>query len=113
MRGRSRWSTRWTPTSVAFVHTLGDGALASSTRTLRSWKRAGRELHHIIDPRTGDSSRTTVVAVIAAANDAWWAEGIAKAIVIAGVDEGVALAHACAVRAWLFLDDGQMIEAAA
>jgi thiamine biosynthesis lipoprotein len=101
------------PTSVAFVHALGDAALVSSTRTFRSWKRAGREFHHIIDPRTGDSSRTPVVAVIAAANDAWWAEGIAKAVVIAGADEGVALARACAVRAWLFLDDGQMIESGA
>jgi hypothetical protein len=51
------------------------------------------------------------VAVVAAARDAWWAEGIAKAVVIAGANEGVALVRASAVHAWLFLDDGRMIEA--
>jgi hypothetical protein len=49
---------------------------------------------------------------VAAAAEAWWAEGIAKAIMIAGVDDGIALATATGVRAWLFLEDGRMIEAA-
>jgi thiamine biosynthesis lipoprotein len=95
---------------VAFVHPLTDDALVSSTRRIRSWTRAGREQHHIIDPRTGDSARSPVVAVVAAATDAWWAEGIAKAVMIAGVREGAALARAADVRAWLFLEDGQAIE---
>ena len=98
-------------TRVAFTYPLGDAALVSSTRRIRTWTRANREYHHVIDPRSGDSARTPVVAVVAGASDAWWAEGIAKAIMIAGVDEGVALAAATNVRAWLFLDDGQMIEA--
>ena len=96
---------------VAFTYPLGDAALVSSTRRIRTWTRANREYHHVIDPRSGDSARTPVAAVVAGASDAWWAEGIAKAIMIAGVDEGVALAAATNVRAWLFLDDGQMIEA--
>jgi thiamine biosynthesis lipoprotein len=101
------------PTRTAFVHPVAEAALVSSTRRIRTWKHAGREVHHIIDPRTGDSAHTRVVAVVAEALDAWWAEGVAKAIVIAGVDEGVALARATGVHAWLFLDDGQMIEAGA
>ena len=95
---------------VAFVRPLRNAALVSSTRRFRSWSRAGRAFHHIMDPRTGDSSRTTVVAVVAEASEAWWAEGVAKSIVIAGVDDGTALARACGVRAWMFLDDGQMID---
>jgi thiamine biosynthesis lipoprotein len=30
------------------------GGLATSSTTLRTWSRAGRRLHHIVDPRTGD-----------------------------------------------------------
>jgi hypothetical protein len=48
--------------------------------------------------------------VVATAVDAWWAEGIAKAIIIAGVDDGVALSRRAGVRSWIFLDDGRMIE---
>jgi thiamine biosynthesis lipoprotein len=32
---------------------IGDGGLASSGTTRRRWHRGGRELHHIVDPRTG------------------------------------------------------------
>jgi thiamine biosynthesis lipoprotein len=97
-------------TCVAFVHPLVDAALVSSTRRIRSWTRAGVELHHIIDPRTGDSARTEVVAVVAVAADAWWAEGVAKAILIAGADTGAVLARATGVHAWLFFEDGRTIE---
>jgi thiamine biosynthesis lipoprotein len=98
-------------TCVAFVHMLTEGALVSSTRGIRTWTRAGRHHHHIIDPRTGDSTRTPVVGVVAAAGDAWWAEGIAKSIMIAGPADGAALAREAGVHAWLFLEDGRTIEA--
>ncbi len=97
-------------TRVAFVHPLADAALVSSTRRIRAWRRADQEFHHIIDPRTGDSARVPIVAVVAAARDAWWAEGIAKAVMIAGAAEGPDLARAAGVRAWLFVDDGRVIE---
>jgi thiamine biosynthesis lipoprotein len=99
------------PTRVAFVHALRDDALVASTRRIRAWTRADREYHHIIDPRTGDSTRTPVVAVVAAAAESWWAEGIAKAMMIAGIDDGRALAGTARVHAWMYLDDGQVIEA--
>jgi FAD:protein FMN transferase len=99
-------------TRVAFVRRLTGGALVSSTRRIRSWKRSDRQYHHIIDPRTGDSARTEIVAVVAEAAEAWWAEGIAKAIMIAGVNDGLALARETRLRAWLFLVDGQTIETA-
>jgi thiamine biosynthesis lipoprotein len=34
--------------------TLRSGALATSSITQRAWRRAGRAVHHIVDPRTGD-----------------------------------------------------------
>jgi thiamine biosynthesis lipoprotein len=78
---------------------------------MRTWRRNGRRYHHLIDPATGDSARSGVAAVVARATDAWWAEGIAKAIVVAGPEAGVELARATNVHAWLFLDDAQVIEA--
>jgi thiamine biosynthesis lipoprotein len=35
------------------VVTLGSGGLATSSTTCRTWRRAGRTVHHIVDPRTG------------------------------------------------------------
>ncbi len=34
--------------------TVRTGGLATSSTTRRTWRRAGRTLHHIVDPRTGD-----------------------------------------------------------
>lgn len=34
--------------------TIAGGGLATSSTTCRRWRRAGRDLHHIVDPRTGD-----------------------------------------------------------
>jgi thiamine biosynthesis lipoprotein len=36
--------------------TLATGALTTSTTTVRRWRRGDKELHHIIDPRTGESA---------------------------------------------------------
>lgn len=36
------------------VVTLDAGGLATSGTARRRWRRGGRELHHIVDPRTGD-----------------------------------------------------------
>jgi thiamine biosynthesis lipoprotein len=32
---------------------LAHGGLATSTTTVRRWRRGGKDLHHIVDPRTG------------------------------------------------------------
>jgi thiamine biosynthesis lipoprotein len=98
------------PDDVAFVHPLTDGALVTSTCRIRTWRRNGRTYHHLIDPVTGDSARTGVAAAVVNAHDAWWAEGIAKALVIAGPEDAPQLARSTGVRAWIFLDDGDVIE---
>jgi thiamine biosynthesis lipoprotein len=95
---------------VAFRFPLVDGAIVTSTTRIRRWTRARRDYHHIVDPATGDSARTTVVAVVAAARDAWWAEGIAKSVIIGGATVGMSLARDAGVRAWLFLADGDALE---
>ncbi|MEA5360101.1 FAD:protein FMN transferase [Amycolatopsis sp., V23-08] len=47
--------------------TLSGGGLATSGTTRRRWRRGGRTVHHIVDPRTGDvaSQRWRTVSVAA------------------------------------------------
>ncbi len=97
-------------TRTRFHFPLVDGAIVSSTTRIRSWTRAGERYHHLVDPATGDPTRTGVAAVVAAAPDAWWAEGIAKSIVVAGVEAGRALAERAHVQSWIFLDDGRVLD---
>lgn len=48
------------------VVTVRSGGLATSSTTCRTWRRAGRTVHHVVDPRTGDAAapvwRTVSVA---------------------------------------------------
>lgn len=39
--------------SAGQVVVLAHGALATSTTTVRRWRRGGADVHHIVDPRTG------------------------------------------------------------
>jgi thiamine biosynthesis lipoprotein len=96
---------------VAFVHPLRAGGLVTSTTLVRRWSRGGQAMHHLIDPRTGTPARTSVVAVVAVAPTAWFAETVAKAIVVAGVDHANGLARRTGVRAWCFFDDGTVLTA--
>ena len=95
---------------IAFRFPLLDGAIVTSTTRIRHWTRGGREYHHLLDPATGECARTGIAAVVVHARDAWWAEGIAKSIVVAGIDAGESLTRAAAVRSWVFLDDGRVLE---
>ena len=44
------------PGAVDEVVAMWGGAMASSSTELRAWVRGGRRVHHIVDPRTGDSA---------------------------------------------------------
>ena len=60
------------------------GAVATSSTTCRRWRRAARELHHIVDPRTGLPAagpwRTVSVAALTCAD----ANAAATAALVAG-----------------------------
>ncbi len=85
---------------------LDGSAIVTSTTRFRRWTRGGRELHHLIDPQTGTSADRGVTAVIAAGDEAWWAEGVAKAALIAGVTDGLELLERLGVAALVVDDDG-------
>jgi thiamine biosynthesis lipoprotein len=67
------------------------GAIATTSSMRRTWQRDGVELHHVIDPRTGGSARTGLAAVTVVTGDAWWAEVLAKAAFLAGLDEAISM----------------------
>jgi len=73
---------------------LYDGALATSSRLHRSWSTRSGAAHHLIDPSTGSPASTPLVAVSAVASEGWWAEIVAKAVLIGGlgIDAGDAFA---------------------
>jgi FAD:protein FMN transferase len=63
------------------------GAIATSTVTKRTWKQAGMNRHHIIDPRTGEPVVSDWISVTVIAPHASEAEVFAKALLIAGPHE--------------------------
>jgi thiamine biosynthesis lipoprotein len=42
--------------AVRQVVAIDAGGLASSSTAVRAWRRGGRHLHHIVDPRSGDAA---------------------------------------------------------
>jgi len=72
---------------------LDGGALATSGRDRRTWRRGGREHHHLVDPSTGLPAAGDLLRVTAAAPTAADAEVLAKALFLAG-DAGRAAAEA-------------------
>ena len=62
---------------------LADGAVATSTTAYRRW---GDNAHHLIDPTTGQPARTDLLAATVVAGEAAWAEVVAKAALLAGLD---------------------------
>ena len=87
---------------------LQDAAVVTSTRLIHRWLRNGVEQHHVVDPATGRPARRGVAAVIVSAGEAWWAEILAKAALVAGVRSGVALLERHEVAGWV-VDDEQRV----
>lgn len=79
--------------SVAATVRLGVGALATSSTAKRSWQVDGREVCHLIDPRSGAPIETPVVSASAVAATAVAAETAAKSVLIRG-EQGLAWADA-------------------
>lgn len=65
---------------------LLDGAIATSSRIQRRWQTPQGMKHHLIDPRSGQPANTRMATVAAVTRDAWWAEVVAKAVLIGELD---------------------------
>jgi thiamine biosynthesis lipoprotein len=69
---------------VAVRLQLGVGALATSSTTRRRWKAGGKEVSHIIDPRTMEPVSSPVLSATVVASSAVEAEAGAKTAVLMG-----------------------------
>ena len=77
------------------------GALATSGVDRRRWQRAGRTLHHAVEPRNGRSAATDLVRATAIAPTGAEADALATALLIAGAREAEHLADTWRVPAVL------------
>ncbi len=65
---------------------LAYGAMATSAVGTRRWRRGGRELHHIVDPRTGAPSTGPWRTVTVGAPNCATANAASTAVVVGGAD---------------------------
>jgi thiamine biosynthesis lipoprotein len=86
---------------------LVDGAIATSGRDRRRWRRGDEELHHIIDPATGLPAAGDLLRVTAVAATATDAEVLAKALFLAGAVEAEREANATGTPALLVTLEGR------
>ena len=96
------------PTDEAVLGTfpLVDEALVQSTVCYRAWRGADRQLHHLIDPRTGWPAETGLAAVVVTGPEAARSEAFAKAALIAGPVDGPALVDRAGLDGWFIATDG-------
>jgi thiamine biosynthesis lipoprotein len=88
---------------------LDRGAVATSGCDRRRWSRAGRELHHLIDPRTGRPAAGDLLRVSVVAATAADAEVQAKALFLAGAAEAGKEANERGIPAVLVTRDRQTL----
>ena len=100
-----------TPDGPLALELSGSCALATSGRDSRRWRRAGRELHHIIDPATGEPSSRDLLRVTVVARDDVDAEVTAKALFLAGSEAARREAEELAIPAVLVTESGRTITA--
>lgn len=94
--------------STWFEAGLTDGAIVASTTRFRRWTTLdGGEAHHLIDPRTGRPCTSGVTTVVVAAAEAWWAEALAKAALLAGPTDGRHLLDRHGVTSWIVESDSE------
>ncbi len=88
---------------------LTTGAVATSGRDRRRWRRSGRELHHLIDPSTGRPAETGLLRVTVVTATAVEGEIMAKTLFLAGEDHAVREANELGVPALLVTQDGRTL----
>jgi thiamine biosynthesis lipoprotein len=83
------WPVRW--------------GVATSGTSVHRWRHGESVRHHLIDPRTGAPALTDVVQATVVCGSALRAEALAKAAVIAGAVDGLALLERAGVRGAVIL----------
>lgn len=89
-RGRS-WPVGVETGDGQITLALEDGAIATSGRDRRRWRRDGAEAHHLIDPLTGTPAESDFLRVTVVAPTAVEAEVLAKAVFLGAEPEAPAV----------------------
>jgi thiamine biosynthesis lipoprotein len=95
-----------TPTGLLAL-ALERGAIATSGRDRRRWRRGGEERHHLIDPATGRPARSDLLRVTAVADCAADAEVLATSLFLGGERRALREAAALSVPCVLVTEDGR------
>lgn len=83
------------------------GGVATSARTKRVWSKDGRAQHHLIDPATERPAACAASATVVA-DDAWLAEVLAKAMLLADEQDAFDLLHAHGCTGLIVGNDGRV-----
>lgn len=87
---------------------LGQGAIATSSILVHRWTAPnGRQVHHLIDPRTSEPGGVGLASVTVAGPDPAWAEVWSKALFLHGAAEIATAARQRGLTAWWVHDDGR------
>ena len=90
------------------VIAVTNGAVATSSVRVHRWSVGGREVHHLIDPGTGESADGGLASVTVAGPDPAWAEVWSKVLFISGRATIAAEARSRGLAAWWVADDGSL-----
>ena len=108
MRGR-RWPVGVETANGFVTLELVNGALATSGRDRRRWRRDGEERHHLIDPATSRPSTSDLLRVTVVGTSAAEAEILAKSLFLAGEEQAADEAEREGIAAVLVTADGRTV----
>jgi thiamine biosynthesis lipoprotein len=91
------------------VLSASDCAIATSSIRVRRWRIDSRLVHHLIDPRTGHSGGSHLVAVTVVGADPADAEVESKVLFLAGRDRIAAVAESRDIAALWCDTDGNVV----
>lgn len=96
------------PVDADVTVAIDSGGLASSGISVRSWRNGSRDVHHIIDPATGDCASTRWQLVSVTAHTCVEANAASTAAIVWG-DEAPARLSAMGLACRLLRDDGMVV----
>ncbi|WP_462411262.1 FAD:protein FMN transferase [Neobacillus sp. Marseille-QA0830] len=85
-----------------------DGAVATSTSGKRKWLKNGVQQHHLIDPRTGKPSKSSIVSATVTAPTALEADVWAKTVLLMDEKDGQDWISKKGANAVLIKNDGEV-----
>jgi FAD:protein FMN transferase len=88
---------------------LRDGAICTSSIAVHRWRTDdGRDVHHLLDPRTGEPGGAGIASVTVSGPDPAWAEVWSKALFLEGAVRIGPRARAMGLAAWWVREDGSL-----